>query len=160
MTELKITAEPGSNEIHTEREIDAPRDLVFRAYREPELLAQWLGPRSYTMEIDTFEFRDGGRYRYRHIDDQGNTFGFHGVFHGDPSPDGMVQTFEFEGYPGHVSLDSAVLEDRGDTTLIRTVSVYQSVADRDGMVQSGMADGMREGYERLDELVAKLGANA
>ena len=159
MTELKVTAEPGSHEVSTEREIAAPRDLVFRAYKDPELLAQWLGPRKYAMEIDTFEFRDGGRYRYVHSDDQGNSFGFHGVFHGDPSPDGMVQTFEFEGYPGHVSLDTAVLEDHGEKTLIRTVSVFQSVEDRDGMVQSGMADGMREAYERLDELTAKLVAN-
>jgi uncharacterized protein YndB with AHSA1/START domain len=160
MTELKITAERGSHEVSTEVEIDAPRDLVFRAYRDPELLAQWLGPRRYAMEIDTYEFRDGGRWRYVHKDDQGNTFGFHGVFHGDPSPDGMVQTFEFDGYPGHVSLDKSVLEDHGDTTLIRTVSVFQSVEDRDGMVQAGMADGMREGYERLDELTAKLIANS
>ena len=72
----------------------------------------------------------------------------------------MVQTFEFEGYPGHVSLDTVVLEGRGDKTFIRTVSVFQSVEDRDGMVQSGMADGMREAYERLDELTAKLAANS
>ena len=95
MTELKVTAEPGSHEVSTEREIDAPRYLVFRAYKEPELLAQWLGPRRYGMEIDTYEFRDGGRWRYVHSDEQGNSFAFHGVFHGDPSPDGMVQTFEF-----------------------------------------------------------------
>ena len=160
MTELKVIAEPKSHEVRTEREIDAPRDLVFRAFKEPELLTQWLGPRKYEMEIDTYEFRDGGRWRYLHRDDQGNTFGFHGIFHGDPSPDSMVQTFEFEGYPGHVSLDTAVLEDRGDKTLIRTVAIFQSIEDRDGMVQSGMADGVREGYERLDELTAKLAANS
>ena len=82
MTELKVTAEPKSHEVRTEREVDAPRDLVFRAFKEPELLAQWLGPRRYEMEIDTYEFRDVGRWRYLHKDDQGNTFGFHGVFHG------------------------------------------------------------------------------
>jgi hypothetical protein len=59
-----------------------------------------------------------------------------------------------------VSLDTAVLEDRGDTTLIRTLTVFQSVEDRDGMVQAGMADGMREAYERLEELAAKLIANS
>jgi uncharacterized protein YndB with AHSA1/START domain len=155
MTELKVTAEPGSQEVRTEREVDAPRDLVFQAYTEPDLIVQWLGPRRYAMEIDRYEARDGGRWRYVHRDDAGNEFGFHGVFHGDPSPDSMVQTFEFEGMPGHVSLDTAILEDRGDKTLIRTVTVYQSVADRDGMVQSGMAEGMSEGYERLDELLAR-----
>ena len=160
MTELKITAEPGSLEVRTEREVNAPRDLVFRAFTEPELLVQWLGPRKYEMEIDRYELRDGGRWRYTHRDDAGNEFAFHGVFHGMPTPDAMIQTFEFEGYPGHVSLDTGVLEDRGDKTLIRTVSVFQSVVDRDGMVQSGMADGVREGYERLDEVLAKLVANS
>jgi uncharacterized protein YndB with AHSA1/START domain len=160
MTELKITAEPGSLEVRTEREVDAPRDLVFRAFTEPELLVQWLGPRKYEMEIDRYELRDGGRWRYTHRDEAGNEFAFHGVFHGMPTPDAMIQTFEFEGYPGHVSLDTGVLEDRGDKTLIRTVSVFQSVEDRDGMVQSGMADGIREGYERLDEVMAKLAANS
>jgi uncharacterized protein YndB with AHSA1/START domain len=160
MTELKITAEPGSLEVRTEREVNAPRDLVFRAFTEPELLVQWLGPRKYEMEIDRYELRDGGRWRYTHRDDAGNEFAFHGVFHGMPTPDAMIQTFEFEGYPGHVSLDTGVLEDRGDKTLIRTVSVFQSVEDRDGMVQSGMADGVREGYERLDEVLAKLVANS
>jgi uncharacterized protein YndB with AHSA1/START domain len=134
MTELKITAEPGSLEVRTEREVNAPRDLVFRAFTEPELLVQWLGPRKYEMEIDRYELRDGGRWRYTHRDDAGNEFAFHGVFHGMPTPDAMIQTFEFEGYPGHVSLDTGVLEDRGDKTLIRTVSVFQSVVDRDGMV--------------------------
>ena len=160
MTELKITAEAGSLEVRTEREVNAPRDLVFRAFTEPELLVQWLGPRKYEMEIDRYELRDGGRWRYTHRDDAGNEFAFHGVFHGMPTPDAMIQTFEFEGYPGHVSLDTGVLEDRGDKTLIRTVSVFQSVEDRDGMVQSGMADGVREGYERLDEVLAKLVANS
>jgi uncharacterized protein YndB with AHSA1/START domain len=159
MTELKVTAEPGSHEVSTEREIDAPRDLVFRAYRDPELLAQWLGPRKYEMEIDTYEFRDGGRWRYVHSDDQGNSFGFHGVFHGDPSPKGIVQTFEFEGAPGHVSLDTVTFEEHDGTTTVRTNSLFQSVEARDAMVNSGMGDGMSQGYERLDELVAKLAAN-
>lgn len=154
MTETKITLGPGTNEIRTEREFDAPRDLVFRAYTEPDLLVQWLGPRRFTMEIDRYEARDGGRYRYIHRDEEGNEHAFRGVFHGDPSPDQMIQTFEWEGMPGHVALDTAVLEDRGDTTVIRTVSIYQSQEDRDGMYESGMAEGMNEAYSRLDELLA------
>lgn len=160
MTETKIAAGPGSNEIRTERELEAPRDIVFRAYTEPDLLVQWLGPHGYTMEIDRYEARDGGRYRYVHRDPEGNEFGFRGVFHGDPSPDQMVQTFEWEGMPGHISLDTAVLEDRGDKTLVRTVSIFQSQEDRDGMLQSGMETGVTEGFERLDEVLAKLIANS
>jgi uncharacterized protein YndB with AHSA1/START domain len=153
MNELKVTAEPGVPQVLTERAFDAPRDLVFRAFTDPDLLAQWLGPRGYEMTIHQYDLRDGGSYRYLHKDGEGNEFGFHGVFHGEPSVDGMVQTFEFEGWPGHVSLDTATFEDIDGTTIVRTNSVFQSVADRDGMVDSGMADGMRQGYEQLDELL-------
>ena len=107
MTELQITAEPGVPQVFTTRTFAAPRDLVFRAFTEPDLLVQWLGPRKYTMTIDRYDLRDGGTYRYIHADDAGNAFAFHGVFHGEPSPDGMVQTFEFEGAPGNVSLGHA-----------------------------------------------------
>jgi len=159
MTELKVTAEPGVPQVFTERTFDAPRDLVFRAFIEPDLLVRWLGPRQYTMTIDRFDARDGGSYRYVHSDDAGNAFGFHGVFHGEPSPDGFVQTFEFEGAPGHVSMDTLSLEERDGKTTVRTNSVFQSVEARDAMVQSGMAEGMNDGYDRLEELLATLVAS-
>ena len=159
MTEMKITAEPGVPQVLTERTFDAPRDLVFRAYTEPELLVQWLGPRRLTMTVDRFDLRDGGSWRYVHTDQDGNAYGFHGVFHGEPSPDGFVQTFEFEGAPGHVSMDTLTLEERGGKTAVRTNTLFQSVEARDAMVASGMAEGMNEGYDRLEELVAKLVAN-
>ena len=160
MTELKVTAAPGAQQVLTERELDAPRDLVYRAFTEPDLLAQWLGPRRFTMTVDRFDLRDGGTWRYVHTDDAGNAFGFHGVFHCDPSIEGMVQTFEFEGAPGHVSMDTVTFEDHGAKTIVRTNSIFQSVIARDAMVDSGMAGGMSEGYERLDELLAKLEANS
>ena len=160
MTELQITAEPGVPQVFTSRTFAAPRDLVFRAFTEPDLLVQWLGPRKYTMTIERYDLRDGGTYRYIHADDAGNAYVFHGVFHGDPSPDGMVQTFEFEGAPGNVSMDTLTLEEHDGKTTVRTNSVYQSVEARDGMVQSGMAEGMNEGYDRLEELLGKLIANS
>jgi uncharacterized protein YndB with AHSA1/START domain len=155
-----ITAEPGVPYIDITREFDAPRDLLFRAYTEPELLVQWLGPRRLTMIVERWEPRDGGRWRYIHRDVDGSEYGFHGVFHGEQSPDRMVQTFEFEGAPGHVSLESLVLEERDGRTVIHNHSVYQSVADRDAMVASGMESGMNEGFDRLDELVARLAVPA
>jgi uncharacterized protein YndB with AHSA1/START domain len=160
MSELKVTAEPGVPQVLTSRELDAPLELVYRAFTEPELLAQWLGPRKYTMTIDRYDLRDGGTWRYVHTDGDGTAWGFHGVFHGTPSPDGIVQTFEFEGAPGHVQMDTVTFEERGGTTTVRTNSVFQSVEARDAMVGSGMADGMSQGYERLDELLAKLVANS
>lgn len=150
-----ITAEPGKQELFITREFDAPRELVFKAHTDPELYVQWLGPRGYEMILETFEPYSGGRYRYVHKDQEGNEYGFHGVFH-EISEELMIQTFEFEGLPenGHVSLDSMRLEKLpGDRTRITIHSVYPSIADRDGMVQAGMERGINEGYERLDELL-------
>jgi uncharacterized protein YndB with AHSA1/START domain len=95
------------------------------------------------------------RNRYIHKDGA-NEWGFHGVFHGDLTPGGMTQTFEFEGAPGHVSLDKLTLEERDGRTIARTHSVYQSVEDRNAMVESGMEEGMNDGFDRLDDLLAKL----
>lgn len=155
---LVVTAEPGKQEVIVTREFDAPRDLVFKAHTNPKLYCQWLGPRGYEMVLETFEPYSGGRYRYIHKDSNGNEFAFHGVFH-EISEERMIQTFEFEGLPepGHVTLDTMRLEALpGNRTRVTVQSVFQSVADRDGMVQSGMEHGMREGYERLDELLETL----
>lgn len=156
MGTTKLTAEPGSHQITVERDFDAPLELVYRAWTDPDLLVQWLGPRQYTMTIDRWDLRDGGSYRYIHRGDEGQEFAFRGVFHGDPSPDQLVQTFEFEGYPGHVSLDTLTLEERDGRTIALVSSIFQSVADRDGMIASGMEGGMNDGFDRLDELLASL----
>jgi uncharacterized protein YndB with AHSA1/START domain len=161
MAELNVSAPDGLPFVTIEREVDAPRELVFRCFTDPELLVQWLGPRRYRMRVETYEVRDGGRWRYVNWDDDGHEFAFHGVFHGPASPDGWVQTFEFEGAPGHVSLDALTLIDLGGRTRIRTHSAFQSVEGRDAMVAAGMESGVREGYERMDELLARLaGAGA
>ena len=153
-----LTAEPGKQELFITREFDAPRELVYKAHTDPKLFVQWLGPRGYEMRLDTFEPYSGGRYRYIHKDKDGNEFRFHGVFH-EISEELMIQTFEFEGLPekGHVTLDTMRLEKLpGDRTRITIQSVFQSVSDRDGMIQSGMERGLNEGHERLDELLEKL----
>ena len=158
MVKTQIIAEPGMPQIIITREFDAPRDLVFRAHTDPELLAQWLGPRDLTMTVDHYDVRDGGKWRYVSKDAAGSEYGFHGVFHGTPSPDGIVQTFEFEGVPGHVSLDTLTLQERDGKTLLRSVSSFQSVEDRDAMAASDMERGVRDSGERLEELLAKLQA--
>jgi uncharacterized protein YndB with AHSA1/START domain len=153
-----VTAEPGKQEVFIIREFDAPRELVFKAHTDPELYVQWLGPRGYEMILETFEPHSGGRYRYIHKDQEGNEYGFHGVFH-EISEALMIQTFEFEGLPesGHVSLDTMRLEELpGDRTRITIQSVFQSVADRDGIIESGMERGVSEGHERLDEVLEEM----
>jgi uncharacterized protein YndB with AHSA1/START domain len=153
-----ITVEPGKQELFITREFDAPRELVYKAHIDPDLYVQWLGPRGYEMILETFEPHSGGRYRYIHKDKDGSEYGFHGVFH-EMSEELMIQTFEFEGLPehGHVVLDTMRLEELpGNRTRATIQSVYQSIADRDGMVESGMERGVNEGYERLDELLEKM----
>jgi uncharacterized protein YndB with AHSA1/START domain len=154
----RIVAEPGIPSVTMEREVAASRDLVFRCFTEADLLVQWLGPRKYGMRVDELDVRHGGAWRYVNIDPEtGAELAFRGVFHGEPSADQLVQTFEFLGAPGHVQMDTLQLVDRGDgRTLIRTTSVFQSVEARDAMLEHGMEDGMKQGYERLDELVGRL----
>jgi len=155
MAKTTITAPAGQPYIDIERDFDAPRELVWQAYRDPALIKQWLGPRKYEMVIDTWDARDGGAYRYVHRD-AGSEHGFHGVFH-SMAMDNMVQTFEYEGAPGHVSLDTQVLIDLGGgRTRVKGHSIFMSVADRDMMVENGMSEGVEDGYDRLDELLATL----
>jgi uncharacterized protein YndB with AHSA1/START domain len=152
-----ITAEPGKQELFITREFEAPQELVFKAHTDPELFVQWLGPRGLTTTLEAFEPVSGGRWRFIQKDKDGNEYGFHGVFH-EVSPERMIQTFEFEGLPesGHVVLETTTLEalPNGRTRLMAQ-SVFQSVSDRDGMIQSGMEHGVNEGYERLDEILEK-----
>jgi uncharacterized protein YndB with AHSA1/START domain len=150
-----ITAVPGIPVVDIERVLDAPIADVYRAYTEPELIAQWMGPRGYDMEIDTFDVRDGGSWRFVHVAPDGGKYGFHGSYHSVIPEQSIVQTFEFEGSAGHVSLERVEFDDLGGTTRVRGHAVYQSIEDRDAMVASGMAKGVTEGYERMDELLAK-----
>lgn len=154
-----ITAEPGKQELFVTREFDAPRDLVFRAHTDPDIYVRWMGPRDLTTNLETFEPVSGGRWRFIQKDKDGNEFGFHGVNHDVTAPERIIGTFEFEGLPetGHVILETTKFEELpGGRTRVTTQSVFQSVEDRDGMVASGMESGVVDGYERLDEILAKM----
>jgi len=153
-----IAAEPGRQELFITREFDAPRELVFKAHTDPDLFVQWIGPRGLTTTLDIFEPVSGGKYRFVQKDKDGNEYGFNGTFH-EISLERLIQTFEFEGLPerGHVSLDCMTLEELpGGRTRITVQSIFRSVSDRDGMIQSGMETGLNEGYERLDEILAGM----
>ena len=154
-----ITAEPGKQELFITREFDAPRELVFRAYTDPEIYAQWLGPNGLTTWFEVFEPVSGGKYKFIQKDKDGNEFSFHGVTHEVLLNERIIGTFEFDGLPdtGHVVLETTRFEVLpGSRTRVSSQSVFQSVSDRDGMVQSGMERGVTEGYERLDEILEKL----
>ncbi|MDF9752210.1 SRPBCC family protein [Arthrobacter sp. ES3-54] len=152
---LTLTVAEGLPFIDYEREFEFPVSEVFRAHKDPELIAQWLGPRRLTMTIDHYDFRTGGSYRYTHLDPDGTSYGFNGVFHTVRENDFAIQTFEFDGYPDVVSIEYLTFEDLGNgRSRIRGHSVYPTQEARDGMAQSGMEGGMTEGYERLDELLS------
>jgi uncharacterized protein YndB with AHSA1/START domain len=154
--QLKITAEPGKQEVFIVREFEAPREDVFEIYTNPEYIIKWLGPKDLTMKIDYYHSKSGGSYRYIHSDDKGNHYGFHGVIHEVTAPERVIQTFEFEGMPerGHVSLDTVLFEALPyNRTKVIIHAVFPSVADRDGMMRSGMERGVNDGFERLDEIL-------
>ena len=154
---LKVEAPEGVPFIEFEREFDAPVEAVFRAHQEPDLIKQWLGPRGYDMEIDSYEFKTGGRYRYVQRNPQGEEYAFNGVFHVVRENEFAIQTFEFEAFPDVVSIESLSFDDLGGSrTRLRGHATYPSMEARDGMVAGGMEGGMTEGYERLDEVLAKL----
>ncbi len=152
--ETQIVADHAVPLVRITREFDAPPDKVFRAHTDPDLVVQWLGPRSVTMRIEHYDCRTGGSYRYVHTSD-GNDVGFHGCFHEVRPAMLIVQTFTFDGMPDGVALERLVFDDLGGgrTRLIAT-SLVDSFEDRDAFLASGMETGVREGYERLDDLLA------
>lgn len=152
---VTISAPEGLPFIDIEREFDAPVAAVFDAHRDPELVKQWLGPNGYETQMDRWDFVTQGGYRYVQTNPAGESFAFNGVFHSVRENESAVQTFEFEGWPGVVSIETATFEDLGGgRSRLRIHSVYPDVASRDSMVESGMESGVREGYERLDGLLA------
>jgi uncharacterized protein YndB with AHSA1/START domain len=138
------------------REFDAPVAAVFRAYAEPELVKQWLGPARNEMEIERWDFRSGGGYRYLHRGPDGGQFWFNGVFHTVRTGEFVIQTFEFEGAPDMVNLDFLRFEDLSGRTRLRGRSVCPTTEARDALLSSGMHEGMHEGYQRLDTVLKTL----
>jgi uncharacterized protein YndB with AHSA1/START domain len=153
--ETEIIADPSVPLVRIIREFDAPPAKVFRAHTDPDLVVQWLGPRRHEMRIDHYDCRTGGSYRYVHASD-GNEYGFFGSFHEVRPSELIVQTFTFEGFPDGVALERLVLEDLGDgRTRLTATSLVDSFEGRDAFLASGMEVGVREGYQRLDELLAR-----
>lgn len=146
---------PSDTEVRIERLFDAPRELVWEAYTDPELLCEWLGPRRLTMTVQEMDVRSGGSYRYTHRSEGGDSYVFFGEFREIDPPRLLVQTFSFEGAEGE-SLDRAEFEEVGESqTRLVITSTLESREARDAMLQSGMEKGVKEGYEKLDELLAR-----
>lgn len=145
--------QPSDREIRIERIFNASRDRVWRAYTDPRQIAQWWG-RGNTLVIERFELERGGHWRFVEHGPDG-VHGFEGRFREVTPEERLVQTFEWDGMPGHVTVETAVFEDLGDRTRVVTTSLFHTTEERDGMVQSGMEGGLNESYAALDELLAR-----
>ena len=149
---------PADREIQIVREFAAPRDRVFAAYTDPALIPEWWGPRGTTTIVDVMDVRPGGQWRFVARDADGSETAFRGVYREVTEPERIVQTFEWEGMPGHVSVETAEFEDLGERTRVVTRSLFHTTEERDGMLGSGMERGMNETYARLDELLERVAA--
>ncbi len=150
-----ITAAAGLPFVDVVREFDAPAAAVFRAHTDPDLFAQWTGPRSMKIDIIEFDATTGGRWKYTGHGGGDFAFSFRGVFHTVEASTLVIQTFEFDGAPNLVAVSSTTFEEVDGRTRISVHEVYPSVAARDAAVASGMEYGITEGYERLDEILAR-----
>jgi len=159
--ETVLRAEPGTQEVLITREFNAPRELVFKAFTDPKLYVQWLlGPKEQglVMRLDRFVPKAGGEWRFIYTDSEGNEkFGFHGSYHEVLSPERIIDTFEIEGLPeSQVSLETRVFEEpQPGRTRLTMQFVFQTVAGREGWLQSGAEEGLIDDFERLDELLKR-----
>jgi uncharacterized protein YndB with AHSA1/START domain len=157
MAGVEISAAPDKQEIVFERVFDAPRELVFKAFTDPELLPKWLGPRTLTMTVAESDPKQGGVWRFVHRAPDGTEFAFRGVFHDVAAPERIVRTFEFGGEPGRVSLETATFDELNGKTTLKGKSVFQTVEDRDRRL-TGMKEGLSESMDRLADLLRDLQA--
>lgn len=154
-SELKVTT-PSDLEIQMTREFDAPRERVYGALTDCSSYPRWWGPRKYTTVVDQCDMRVGGKWRFLSRA-EGEEHAFRGEFRELVRPEKVVWTFEWEGMPGHIAVETMTLDDIGSgRSRLTASSLWDNKEDRDGMLQSGMEEGARETYERLDELLASL----
>ena len=151
--DLRITT-PNDRSIRTERTFAYPLEKVWRAYTDPKLLARWWG-RGNRVDVERFDLEPGGHWRFVETHDEGRD-GFEGRFREIVPRQRLSQTFEWDGMPGHPMIDTATFEDLGGSTRVITESRFFETEERDGMMQSGMTDGMRQSYAALERVLASL----
>ncbi|HEV8339685.1 MAG TPA: SRPBCC family protein [bacterium] len=157
MTDTKRTISvtlPSDREVVITRVFDAPRELVFKAFTDPKLIPHWWGPRKYKTTVDKMDVRPGGVWRFVHRGQDGNESAFNGVYREIVPPERLVYTFEWEGLPGHILVETVTLEERDGKTTVTDRAFFETVEDRDGMLKSGMEAGAAESMDRLEELLA------
>jgi uncharacterized protein YndB with AHSA1/START domain len=147
---------PAEREIVTERVFDAPRERVWAAHTDPELIPRWWGLRESETRVEGLDLRPGGVWRFVERKPDGSEIAFRGVYLEIIPPGRLVYTFECESNPGHVLIDTVELEDLGERTKLIVHSLFHTGEERDWMIDAGMEKGVIEGYEELDELLEEL----
>jgi uncharacterized protein YndB with AHSA1/START domain len=151
-TKARIEADPTVPAIHIHRDFTATPAQLLRAHTDPALFARWVGPADLGADIDYWDARDGGSWRYTAGRGEFEA-AFRGCFH-TVGPDRIVQTFTWEGMPDAVALETLTFEDLGDgRTRLHATSLCDSFEARDGWLASGMETGVNDGYDALDALV-------
>ena len=145
-----------TNELTITRIFDAPRELVFDTWSRPDLIPRWWGPRRYTTTVEEMDVRPGGHWRYLQHDADGNEYAFHGEYREVRAPERVVYTFEYEGMPGHVILETATWEEHDGKTKLTVTSLFNTMQDRDAMFETDMQEGASETQDRFAELLAEL----
>jgi uncharacterized protein YndB with AHSA1/START domain len=154
-TRKAMLTTPSDREIRIERVFDAPRGLVWQAFTDPKLVAQWWG-RGNKLVVERLEVERGGHWRFVEHAPEG-VHGFEGRFREVTPPERLSMTFEWDGYPGHVIIENVQFEELGkDRTRVVNLSQFYSTEERDGMLASGMEGGLNESYAALDRLLASL----
>jgi uncharacterized protein YndB with AHSA1/START domain len=150
-----VLTTPSDREISSVRTFDAPRERVFAAYTDPGLIPEWWGPRRMTTIVDQMDVKPGGAWRFINREPDGEEIAFRGIYREVTPPKRVVQTFEWEGMPGHVIVETATFEDLGGRTKVTTTSLFHTNEERDGMLALGMERGLTESHDRLAELLAR-----
>ncbi|MGH2654713.1 MAG: SRPBCC family protein [Actinomycetota bacterium] len=156
---LTVTT-PSDTEIQMTRVFDAPRDLVFEAHSSAEHMRNWWGPRKYETISAEVDFRPGGKWRIVHRGPDGEEYGFHGEYREIFPPERITWTFEFEGAPGQVAVETVTFEEQDGKTTLTVTSVAPSKEARDAVLESGMTEGAAETFDRLEEYLETLRARA
>lgn len=147
---------PSDREILLTRVFDAPRELVFEAHSKPEHVRRWWGPRRYELAVCEMDFRPGGTWRFVQRDTEGNEYGFHGEYREIVRPERLAYTFEYEGAPGQVSVETITFDEDEGRTLATNLVVFPTPEARDAMIASGMESGAAESMDRLEEYLRSL----
>lgn len=147
---------PSEREIVMTRVFDAPRDLVFKVMNDPAQLPHWWGPKRLATTVETMDVRPGGLWRVVQRDPDGNEYAFNGVYREVAPPERVVRTFEFEGMPGHLLIETVTFEEREGRTKITSTALFESIEDRDGMLASDAESGASESMDRLAELLHEI----